>query len=123
MGIRVLHIVGASQYGGGFSVIFSLCRMAREKGIEPFVLTSDPVGQQECKRRGITVIAFAGIERAIRPWKDFHDGRRLATYLAQERFEIVHTHTSKGGMIGRYAASRAKVPAVFHTVHGFAFHA
>jgi glycosyltransferase involved in cell wall biosynthesis len=68
------------------------------------------------------VVAFAGIERAIRPWKDFYDGRRLATYLAQERFEIVHTHTSKGGMIGRYAASRAKVPAAFHTVHGFSAH-
>ena len=40
----------------------------------------------------------------------------------QQQFDVVHTHASKAGIIGRAAAWAAKVPAVIHTVHGPAFH-
>lgn len=39
-----------------------------------------------------------------------------------EHFDIVHTHSTKPGVIGRLAASFARIPLVIHTVHGLSFH-
>lgn len=46
---------------------------------------------------------------------------KLICYLRKERPTLVHTHTSKAGIIGRLAGRLAKIPLVVHTVHGFPF--
>ncbi|HUI48071.1 MAG TPA: glycosyltransferase family 4 protein [Acidimicrobiia bacterium] len=47
----------------------------------------------------------------------------FATYrlLRRHRFDIIHTHTPKGGLIGQYAALLARVPLRVHTIHGLYF--
>jgi glycosyltransferase involved in cell wall biosynthesis len=45
----------------------------------------------------------------------------LAGYLREEQFDIVHTHSTEAGIIGRFAAALADVPDVVHTVHGVPF--
>lgn len=45
----------------------------------------------------------------------------LARYLHREEFDIVHTHSTEAGIIGRFAAAMADVPTVVHTVHGVPF--
>lgn len=45
----------------------------------------------------------------------------VARYLSQAEFDIVHTHSTEAGIIGRFAASLVGVPAVVHTVHGVPF--
>lgn len=62
------------------------------------------------------------IRREIAP---AHDARALAwliRYFRRHRFDVVHTHTPKAGLIGPMAARLAGVPLVVHTVHGFLFH-
>ncbi|HDP94770.1 MAG TPA: glycosyltransferase family 1 protein [Candidatus Aminicenantes bacterium] len=61
------------------------------------------------------------LQRSLRPWKDRAALRQLVELLRQLNPDILHTHSSKAGFLGRLAASRCKVPVVIHSVHGFPF--
>jgi glycosyltransferase involved in cell wall biosynthesis len=62
------------------------------------------------------------LTRPISPLSDLAAAVRLFRLMRCERFDIVHTHTSKAGILGRLAARAAGVPVVAHTPHGTVFH-
>ncbi len=117
---RILH-VAPGKFGGGDSVVFSLVDMAREHGLSADVLTDCDELAKVCAGRRIGILRFDGIVRPIRPHKDLSAALRLKRAI-QGRYEVVHTHGSKAGVVGRLAARLARTPVVLHTVHGFAFH-
>src|SRR5206468_9802109 len=59
--------------------------------------------------------------REVQPVKDALAFLQLWRFFRRERPQIVHTHTAKAGIIGRWAAKLAGVPLIFHTAHGFGF--
>ena len=61
------------------------------------------------------------LSRNIHILKDLAAFLNLYTLFRKERPDIVHTHSSKAGILGRWAARLAGVPIVFHTAHGFGF--
>jgi glycosyltransferase involved in cell wall biosynthesis len=70
---------------------------------------------------GIPVKAMT-FQRRISPLADLKALVSLIRYFRHERFDIVHTHTVKPGLLGRVAARLAGVPVIIHTIHGFYFH-
>jgi len=48
--------------------------------------------------------------------------RALRKLLSEEHFDIVHTHTSVAGAIGRLAARHSGVPVIVHMIHAYACH-
>jgi glycosyltransferase involved in cell wall biosynthesis len=77
---------------------------------------------EELDRQSIRWHAIPALDRAIRPHKDWRAYCELYRLFQDQQFQIVHTHSSKPGVLGRIAARRAGIPAVIHTVHGFAYH-
>ncbi|MFH1615847.1 MAG: glycosyltransferase family 4 protein [Planctomycetota bacterium] len=117
----VIHIVGNSKFGGGTTVIFSLIEMARRHGWDAAILSDDPVTVEAAGKLGIDVVEFHGIIRPIRPWVDIKAALRLSELLRARKDTVVHTHTLKGGLVGRWAARKAGVPIIIHHSHGWSF--
>ncbi len=70
----------------------------------------------------IQFITVPSLVRNVNPLKDFSALKDITRILKEKKPDIVHTHSSKSGVIGRIAASHAGIPVIFHTIHGFSFH-
>lgn len=62
------------------------------------------------------------MKRSISLKNDIKALREIISIIKKEKPDIVHTHASKAGMIGRLAAKICGVPYIFHTFHGHVFH-
>jgi glycosyltransferase involved in cell wall biosynthesis len=80
------------------------------------------IGSAESAGLAVVPLRHMGRGRGVYPGGDTRGYRELAGYLKERRFDLVHTHSSKAGALGRLAAHSAGVPAVVHTFHGFPFH-
>jgi glycosyltransferase involved in cell wall biosynthesis len=74
------------------------------------------------KNRGINLFFEAHLVRKISPWKDISAFLKMVRLMKFKKYDVVHTHSSKAGILGRLAAKAAGVPAIVHTVHGWGFH-
>ena len=119
---KICHLLGDSKYGGGSKVVLGLCECVIADGHEAFILTTDTMLKEEIEKIGGTAVELDCIRRSVRPLWDLLGLFRLVRHLRNADYDLVHTHTSKAGMIGRFACRLAGVPSVVHTVHGFAFH-
>src|SRR5262249_55231187 len=59
------------------------------------------------------------LKHPVEPWNDLRAVARLASMLVD--VDLLHTHSSKAGVLGRAAARAAGVRGVVHTVHGWSF--
>lgn len=68
---------------------------------------------------GVEVVIVPSLVREIRPLRDLWTVVALSRLLRRVRPSIVHTHSSKAGIVGRWAAWLAGVPIIIHTIHGY----
>lgn len=120
--IKVLQVIGGSEFGGAVWIILGYIQMLQEHGFEVLVNTSTQAVADVFRNAGCEIIPIHQMRRQINPVLDAVSIRKLARICRDRDIEIVHTHTSKGGFLGRAAARIAGVPIVIHTAHGFAFH-
>lgn len=73
------------------------------------------------RKKNIRLIQLPKLVRPISPGKDASAFISLYFYFSQLKPLIVHTHTSKAGILGRWAAYFARVPIICHTPHGHVF--
>jgi glycosyltransferase involved in cell wall biosynthesis len=71
---------------------------------------------------GVRTFWIEDLVREISPFRDLRAFFELYSRLREESPAVVHTHSSKAGILGRLAAWLAGVPVIIHTFHGFGFH-
>ncbi len=103
-------------------MVLAACRYLRTQGMCVSLITSDPVTTRAFQAAGIHCHSIASMRRKIHPFYDITAVAELASYCRIQKIDLVHTHTTKGGFIGRLASRLAGVDHTVHTVHGFAFH-
>jgi len=122
--LRVTHILTRPELGGAqANTLWTVGHLDRAR-FDPELITSPdgPLAAEAARIPGARVTFLPELVREIRPLTDWAAARALVRRLLTARPDIVHTHSSKAGILGRWAARRAGVPVVVHSVHGFPFH-
>ncbi|MDD5503912.1 MAG: glycosyltransferase family 4 protein [Candidatus Omnitrophica bacterium] len=122
--IRLAHIITGLELGGAQKTTLSLLACLDRALYDVFLFTSD--GGYLAKKagliQGLKVIVIDSLVRDINLVKDARSFFKIAYYLRRYKISVVHTHSSKAGIIGRWAARLSGVKYVFHTVHGWPFY-
>ena len=124
--MRIVHVITRLIVGGAQENTLLSCEGQHGRGHDVTLVTGPPLGpegslMERAKAGGYRVIEVDEMRRSNLPVKDFRTYHRLTRLFRELKPDLVHTHSSKAGIIGRWAADRAKVPAIVHTIHGLAF--
>lgn len=125
--MRVTHIITRLIVGGAQeNTVSSVLGLQSKPELEVDLIsgpTTGPEGSLESTfaSRPDSLRVTRHLIRAVHPWHDTLALRDLTRMLQDRRPDIVHTHSSKAGILGRLAARRAGVPVILHTVHGPSF--
>src|SRR4051812_15870277 len=124
--MRIVHIITRLIVGGAQENTLISCEGQHGRGHEVTLITGPAMGpegslMERAMAGGYRVEVVEQMRRAILPGKDYSTYRWLVKRLREIRPDVVHTHSSKAGIIGRYAAAKAGAAAVVHTIHGLAF--
>ena len=133
--IKILHIITRLDMGGSaqntlltclklsrdFEMVL-ICGLTEESNMT--VSEIETVGNQleKALAHGVKIIRIPSLVRRISPAMDIIALCHLIKIFRTEKPTIVHTHTSKAGILGRVAAKITKTPSIVHTPHGHVFY-
>jgi glycosyltransferase involved in cell wall biosynthesis len=112
--------------GGAQRAVLHLSRGLDTHRFEQLVITGDG-GLLLSELSAIPTIRHSIIPEMTRhigpraAWNDTQSVRKICDLLRRFKPDIVHTHTPKAGIVGRWAAKLAGIPRIVHTYHGFGF--
>jgi glycosyltransferase involved in cell wall biosynthesis/ribosomal protein S18 acetylase RimI-like enzyme len=115
--IRVAHVT-TIDLTLRFLVLGQLVRLAQE-GFDVTAISAAGPWTGGLEAMGIRHIEWPHATRSWHPVADARAQEELIAIFRRERFDLVHTHTPKPGVMGRIAARIAGVPCVVNTVHGY----
>lgn len=124
--LRVLHVITRMMVGGAQENTMLSCALIDPTRYPSTLITGPETGlegslHEEAAARGVHVIVEPNLVRRVSPWHDWVAMLRLRRAIRAGHYDVVHTHSSKAGILGRIAARLAGVPVIVHTAHGWGF--
>ncbi|MBU4478799.1 MAG: glycosyltransferase family 4 protein [Candidatus Omnitrophica bacterium] len=125
--IRVVHIITRLIIGGAQeNTLLTVFGLQLKGGYEVTLLSGPTTGPEgslvEKALKKTTFVILPELRRRINLFFDLIAFIKLYFFIKNGRFDIVHTHSSKAGILGRLAAKLAKAPIIIHTIHGLPFY-
>lgn len=124
--MRIVHVITRLIVGGAQENTLLSCEGQHDLGHDVTLITGPPIGPEgsllkRAQDYGYKVEVLDIMKRSILPVADLRVYAHLKDRFRALRPDVVHTHSSKAGIIGRWAAHAAEVRGVVHTIHGLAF--
>lgn len=125
----IVYIITKLELGGAQKVCLSLCQGLQQAGFSTSLISGTQGPLVEHAKKTSHTILLDSFTREVSTKSlahEWHCFRLLVSHLKKLKHQypdlIVHTHSTKAGILGRWAAWFAGVPTRIHTVHGYAFH-
>ena len=125
--MRIAHVLTRLILGGAQeNTLWTVDDLHHRHGDEVCLITGPGLGpegslEQRARERGLDIQLIPELRRNLHPLRDYQAYRAIVRALRAYAPDIVHTHSSKAGILGRRAAKVLGIPVV-HTIHGAAFH-
>jgi glycosyltransferase involved in cell wall biosynthesis len=125
--LRILHVITRLIVGGAQeNTLLTAIGQHRRPGFRVTLLAGIDDGPEgnlhdEARVAGVDLQLMRELVRPIAPLTDAIALAKLTAFCRRGRYDIVHTHSSKAGILGRVAARAAGVPIVVHTLHSLVF--
>jgi len=124
--MRICHAITRLIVGGAQENTLLTCRELQARGHHVTLLAGPQTGPEgsmhlDAQVGGYDVRIVDSLRREVNPWRDWIALGKLREILGQLNPDIVHTHSSKAGILARLAARDVGVPIVVHTIHGMSF--
>jgi glycosyltransferase involved in cell wall biosynthesis len=125
--MRVVHIITRLIVGGAQENTLLNCGdLVNDFGDEVLLIIGAETGREgsllSCVQDKFPVYILPDLVRAISPYRDILAYYGLRRRLVEFKPDVVHTHSAKAGILGRFVAWNLQVPLVVHTVHGAPFY-
>jgi glycosyltransferase involved in cell wall biosynthesis len=125
--MRIVHVITRLILGGAQENTLLTVEGLHHRHHDDVTLITGPAEGPEgdlferAHRKGLHVELTPELIRAVKPATDWRAYHLLRKTIRRLKPDVVHTHSSKAGIVGRAAAWRERVPAIVHTVHGLPF--
>ncbi len=124
--MHICHVITRLIVGGAQENTILSCEGLHERGHQVTLISGPTIGPegslvQRARGGGYEFVELDDLVRAVRPWHDMRARRKLRQVFERLRPDVVHTHSSKAGILARCSADAAGVPAIVHTIHGMSF--
>jgi len=129
--MKIVHIITRLILGGAQENTLITCKLLAERGHDVTLITGPAIGPEgelfnQTRNQKYNVVTIDEMIRAICPVKDLSTYRKIKNILRDIKPDIVHTHSAKAGILGRFAAYKLKTQnpklKTIHTIHGLSFH-
>jgi len=125
--MKIAHVITRLILGGAQENTVLTCEGLAARGHDVTLITGPPLGREgqlldRAMAGGYRVIVIDALQRPIHPVRDRVSFRALIRHLKQLQPDVMHSHSSKAGILARRAAARCDVPIIVHTIHGLPFH-
>jgi glycosyltransferase involved in cell wall biosynthesis len=118
--IRILHVAATGTGGVGMNILLLSKHMNKDRFDISVAMALGSSFDVEIKKEGVTIYPVH-MSRAPLKLSNIMGLYELWKLIGTGKFDVVHTHTSVGGFIGRIAARLRRVPVVLWSIHGWAF--
>lgn len=122
--INLLYIITKLELGGAQKQLLGLISRLDKRKFNLFLFTAKKglLFEEAISIEGLQIKPSLFLERPLNPLKDIFALFEIYFFIRKNSIDIVHTHSSKAGIIGRLAARLAGIKVILHTVHGWPFH-